>query len=109
MENFIQTSDKKIYFNIKKNFIQLYNKIIHLKSLFKTIFKKSLLEKFFNILRKNFFDIKSRRDLSMKVRSAIDRARRDLSGIIIGFVGTNSGMNRHSFYWFLNSNLGFST
>jgi hypothetical protein len=44
----------------------------------------------------------------MKVRSAIDRVRRDLSGIIIGFVGTNSGMNRHSFYWFLNSNLGFS-
>jgi hypothetical protein len=40
--------------------------------------------------------------------NAIDRTRRDLSGTIIGFVGTNSGMNQHSFYWFLSSNLGFS-
>jgi hypothetical protein len=51
----------------------------------------------------------------MKVRSAIDRARRDLSGTIIAFVGTNSEMNRHRFYSkfsdlgaFLDSNLGFS-
>jgi hypothetical protein len=43
-----------------------------------------------------------------KMRSEIDRARRDLSGTIIGFVGNNSGTNRHRFYWFLNSNLGFS-
>jgi hypothetical protein len=49
------------------------------------------------------------------MRSAIDRARRDLSGTIIEFVGTNSGMNRHNFYLkfrdlgaFSDSNLGFS-
>ncbi len=47
--------------------------------------------------------------------SAIDRACRDRSGAIIGFVGNNSEMNRHSFYSkfrdleaFLDSNLGFS-
>jgi hypothetical protein len=42
------------------------------------------------------------------MRDEIDRARRDLSGTIIGFVGTNSGMNWNSFYWFLGSNFGFS-
>jgi hypothetical protein len=36
--------------------------------------------------------------LREKMRSAIDRARRDLSGTIIEFVGTKSGMNRHNFY-----------
>ncbi len=41
------------------------------------------------------------------MRSEIDRAPRDLSGTIIGFVGTNLETNRHRFYWFLNSNLGF--
>ncbi len=40
------------------------------------------------------------------MRSAIDRDHRDLSGTTIGFVGTNSGTNRHRFYWFLNSSLG---
>ncbi len=49
------------------------------------------------------------------MRSAIDRARRDLSGTIIDFDCTNSGMNRHNFYLkfrdlgaFWDSNLGFS-
>ncbi len=48
------------------------------------------------------------------MRGEIDRARRDLSGIIIGFVGTNSRMNRQSLYSkfrdlgaFLASDLGF--
>jgi hypothetical protein len=50
-----------------------------------------------------------------QVRRAIDRARRDLSGTIIGFVFTNSGTNRHNFYSkfrdfgaFWDSNFGFS-
>ncbi len=47
--------------------------------------------------------------------SGIDRARRDLSGTIIEFVATNSGMNGHNFYLkfrdlgaFWDSNWGFS-
>jgi hypothetical protein len=56
-----------------------------------------------------------RRGLQKKMRRVIDRARRDLYGTIIGFFGTNSGMNRHSFYskfrglgTFWDSNFGFS-
>jgi hypothetical protein len=45
----------------------------------------------------------------MKLRCGIDRARRGLSVTIIGFVGTNSGTNRHGFYWVLASNLQFSS
>ncbi len=41
------------------------------------------------------------------MRSEIDRARRDLSGTIIGFVGTNSETNRHRFYWFQTIIWGF--